>query len=183
MFRLRKQDFGEIRHYGGISPAWPIAYEDLEPYYTKAEQLYHVHGERGADPTEPPTSGDYPYPPVSHESRIQQLNNDFRRLGLNPFHVPLGVMLNEQNYRVSTCIRCNTCDGHPCLVIAKSDAQVVCVDPAIKCPNVTLLTNAHVERLEILAVHGELLNWPKTGHFGGPVRMPRWAMLSSFWFI
>jgi len=148
LFRLRKEDFGEIRHYGGISPSWPIDYEDLEPYYTKAEHLYHVHGERGVDPTEPPTSADYPYPPVSHESRIQQLNDDFRRLGLNPFHVPLGIMLNEQNYRVSTCIRCNTCDGHPCLVNAKSDAQVVCVDPAIQYPNVTLLTNTHVGRLE-----------------------------------
>src|SRR5207247_2068415 len=140
LFRLRKEDFGEIRHYGGISPSWPIDYEDLEPYYTKAEHLYDVHGERGVDPTEPPTSADYPYPPVSHESRIQQLNDDFRRLGLNPFHVPLGIMLNEQNYRVSTCIRCNTCDGHPCLVNAKSDAQVVCVDPAIQYPHLTLLT-------------------------------------------
>ena len=89
LFRLRKEDFGEIKHHGGLSPAWPISYEDLESYYTKAEQLYQVHGERGVDPTEPPASGPYPFPPVSHELRIQQLSDDFARVGLKPFHVPL----------------------------------------------------------------------------------------------
>ncbi len=73
LFRLRREDFGEVRHYDGISPAWPITYEELEPYYTKAEQMYHVHGLRGQDPTEPPASGPYPCPPLSHEPRIQQL--------------------------------------------------------------------------------------------------------------
>ena len=148
LFRLRKEDFGEIRHHGGISPAWPISYEDLEPYYLKAEHLYHVHGERGVDPTEPPASGPYPYPPVSHEPRMQRLRDDFARLGLKPFHVPLGVQLDEQNRQTSKCIRCDTCDGFPCLIQAKSDAQVICVDPALAYRNVTLLTNSCVERLE-----------------------------------
>jgi choline dehydrogenase-like flavoprotein len=148
LFRLRKEDFGEIKHSGGISPAWPISYQDMEPYYTQAERLYHVHGQRGEDPTDPLASGPYPYPPVSHEPRIQQLSDDFARLGLRPFHTPLGVMLDEQNPHKSRCIRCDTCDGHPCLVYAKSDAQVLCVDPALEHPNVTLLTNAYVSRLE-----------------------------------
>jgi choline dehydrogenase-like flavoprotein len=148
LFRLRREDFGEVKHWGGISPAWPIAYEDLEPYYTRAEQLYHVHGERGVDPTDPPAGAPYPHPPVTHEPRIQQLADDWARLGRRPFHVPLGVMLDEANPRTSRCIRCGTCDGHPCLVSAKSDAQVVCVDPALEHPNVTLVTGARVTRLE-----------------------------------
>ncbi len=148
LFRLRQKDFGELRHHGGVSPAWPISYDELEPYYTQAEELYQVHGERGVDPTEPPARSPYKYPVVSHEPRIQQLSDDFKRLGLNPFHVPLGIMLDEKNARTSRCIRCDTCDGHPCLVYAKSDAQVVCVDPALRQPNVSLLTNAVVERLE-----------------------------------
>ncbi len=148
LFRLRKEDFGEIRHHGGVSPAWPISYEDLEPYYLQAERLYHVHGERGVDPSDPPASGPYPHPPVRHEPRIQQLSEDFARLGLRPFHVPLGIRLDETNPRASACIRCDTCDGFPCLVDAKSDAQVLCVDPALRHPNVSLLTNAYVERLE-----------------------------------
>jgi choline dehydrogenase-like flavoprotein len=162
LFRLRKEDFSEIRHHGGISPAWPITYEDLEPYYLQAERLYHVHGERGEDPTEPTSSGPYPHAAVSHEPRIQHLADDFARQGLKPFHVPLGVKLDEKNPQVSACIRCNTCDGFPCLVSAKSDAQVCAVDPALAHANVALLTNAYVARLEtnlsgraVTAVHVE----------------------------
>src|SRR5688572_11203766 len=147
LFRFRKQDFGQIRHHGGISPAWPISYSELEPYYTEAENLYRVHGNRGEDPTEPAASAPYPYPAVSHEPRIQQLSDDLGALGCKPFHVPLGVMLNEKDSRKSSCIRCATCDGHPCLVNAKSDAQLCAIDPALENPNVTLLTNAFVTKL------------------------------------
>jgi choline dehydrogenase-like flavoprotein len=151
LFRLRREDFGEIKHWGGVSPAWPISYEELEPYYTRAEHLYQVHGKRGVDPTDPPASAPYLHGPVSHEPRIQQLSDDFGRMGLRPFHVPLGVMLDEKDPHASRCIRCDTCDGHPCLVSAKADAQVVCVDPALAHPNATLLTGAHVTRLETSA--------------------------------
>jgi choline dehydrogenase-like flavoprotein len=151
LFRLRREDFGELTHDGGVSPAWPITYEELEPYYTEAEHLYQVHGERGEDPTEPPTSGPYRYPAVSHEPRLEQLSEDFRRAGLHPFHTPLGIMLNERDRPRSRCIRCGTCDGHPCLVRAKSDAHVVCVEPALDFPTVTLLTHAYVTRLETSA--------------------------------
>ena len=158
LFRLRKEDFGELRHQGGVSPPWPIAYDELEPYYLKAENLYHVHGERGADPTEPVASGPYQYPPVSHEPRMQQLSDDFARSGLKPFHVPLGVQLDEKDSHASKCIRCETCDGFPCLVHAKSDAQVVCVEPALQYAGVKLLTNAYVERLETSPTGREIRN-------------------------
>ncbi|HEX9895831.1 MAG TPA: GMC family oxidoreductase, partial [Gemmatimonadales bacterium] len=148
LFRMRREDFGEVRHHGGISPAWPISYEELEPYYLEAEHLYQVHGRRGADPTEPAASGPYLHPPVSHEPRIQQLHEDLAGLGLHPFHVPLGIQLDEAHPRRSPCIRCSTCDGFPCLIGAKSDAQTLCVDPALEHPNVSLLTNALVTRLE-----------------------------------
>jgi choline dehydrogenase-like flavoprotein len=148
LFRLRERDFGELRHHGGLSPAWPVSYAEMEPYYTEAERLYHVHGERGVDPTDPWSSGPYAHQPVSHEPRIQKLHDDLARCGLRPFHVPLGIMLDEARPGQSACLRCNTCDGFPCLVKAKSDAQVVCVEPALKWPNVTLLTNAKALRLE-----------------------------------
>jgi choline dehydrogenase-like flavoprotein len=147
LFRLREQDFGEIRHHGGVSPAWPIRYDDLEPYYGEAERIYHVHGARGEDPTEPRAGTPYPHPAVSHEPRMQTLSDDFARAGLKPFHVPLGIMLNEKDPHHSRCIRCSTCDSFPCLVSAKSDAQVCALDPALESPNVTLLTGARVLRL------------------------------------
>src|SRR5216110_4055661 len=96
LFRLREQDFGEIKHYGGISPEWPISYDELEPYYAQAERIYHVHGHGGEDPTEPRRTGGYPFPAVSHEPRIQQLSDDFARLGLKPLHTPLGIMLMKK---------------------------------------------------------------------------------------
>jgi choline dehydrogenase-like flavoprotein len=141
LYRMREQDFGELRHCTGISPAWPIPYEEMEPYYTKAEELYQVHGERGEDPTEPAASAPYPYPPVTHEPRIQALSDAFASLGLHPFHAPCGVMLDESNMPYSPCIRCSTCDGFPCLVHAKSDAETLGVRPALEYDNVTLLTN------------------------------------------
>src|SRR5213594_2842042 len=147
LFRLRKADFGEIRHHGVVSPAWPISYDEIEPYYTKAEYLYQVHGKRGVDPTEPWASAPYRFPAVQHEPRIQQLHDDLTANGLRPFHVPLGIMLDESDPQKSRCIRCETCDGFPCLIHAKSDAQVICVDLALAHPNVTLVTNARVTRL------------------------------------
>ena len=147
LFRLRKEDFSDIQHHGGISPAWPISYDELEPYYAVAEKLYHVHGTRGEDPTEPARSGDYPYPAVSHEPRLQHLANDFAEAGARPFHTPLGIQIDEKNPTESKCLRCNTCDGFPCLVHAKSDAEVVAVRPALRYPNVTLVTDGKVERL------------------------------------
>src|SRR5215471_7910026 len=148
LYRLRKKDFEELREYDGISPAWPIRYEDMEPYYTQAEQMYQVHGIRGVDPTEPPASAPYPYPPVSHEPRIQQLFDDLHAAGYHPFQAPCGIMLNEQNMAYSTCIRCRTCDGFPCLVHAKSDAEVLGVRPALQFSDVTLLRNSKVLKLK-----------------------------------
>jgi choline dehydrogenase-like flavoprotein len=148
LLRFRQTDFGEVRHHGGVSPAWPLSYEEFAPYYTKAEYLYHVHGQRGTDPTEPPADAPYCFPAVRHEPRIQELSDDLERLGHHPFPLPVGIMLDEEAPQKSRCIRCNTCDGFPCLVNAKADAQVVCVDPALEHPNVTLLTHAHVSRLE-----------------------------------
>ncbi|MFI1967242.1 GMC oxidoreductase [Streptomyces pathocidini] len=152
LFRLRPRDFGEIRHHDGVSPAWPLDYGDFEPYYTQAEHLYFVHGRHGEDPTGGPVSAPYAYPPVEHEPRIQRLSDDLEKQGLHPFHLPIGVRLTQDAYgratRTSTCIRCDRVDGFPCLVEGKSDAHVVCVDPALAHENVELVTNAHVRRLE-----------------------------------
>lgn len=151
LLRLRERDFGEIRHQDGLSPAWPLPYEVFEPYYGEAEQLFHVHGLRGEDPCEPPSSGPFPYPPVSHEPAIQTLHDGLEREGLSPFHLPLGILLDEQDGKAtptSTCIRCDTFDGFPCPLNGKADAQVMCVDPALRShPNLTLMTHAYVARL------------------------------------
>ena len=148
LMRLRERDFGEVRHAGGLSPAWPISYADLAPFYREAEAMYRVRGLRGADPLEPPETEPYPHPAIAHEPRIQQLHDDLERQGLRPFPLPLGVMRDEADPAKSKCVRCATCDGFPCLVRAKADAEIVGIDPALEHANVTLVTDALVTRLE-----------------------------------
>ncbi|MEO8847237.1 MAG: GMC family oxidoreductase [Casimicrobiaceae bacterium] len=151
LFRLRERDFGEVVHAGGVSPAWPLGYDVFEPYYTEAEKLFHVHGQRGEDPLEPWASGPYPHPPVSHEPKIAELSDHLRGIGLRPFHLPLGILLDEKDGKTtptSICIRNSYFDGFPCPLNGKADAQVICIDPMLaKHPNVTLMTNAYVSRL------------------------------------
>ena len=151
LFRLRERDFGDVVHAGGVSPAWPLGYDVFEPYYTEAERLFHVHGERGEDPLEPWASAPYPHEPVSHEPKIAELADNLRGIGLHPFHLPLGILLDEKKGKptpTSTCMRCSFFDGFPCLLNGKADAQVICIDPMLAAhPNVTLLTNAYVSKL------------------------------------
>src|SRR3954451_22847644 len=148
LYRLRPQDFGELEHHDGMSPAWPLSYDDLEPWYSQAEWLYQVHGNSGEDPTEGFRSKPYPWPAVSHEPRIQQLSDDLEKAGYHPFHAPCGILLDEADRNRSACIRCTWCDSYPCMVHAKSDAETIAVRPILDRPNVTLLVNAEVERLE-----------------------------------
>jgi choline dehydrogenase-like flavoprotein len=147
LYRLRAEDFGKLQHHDGLSPRWPIGYDELEPYYMLAEERYQVHGARGEDPTEPPSSGPYPFPAVCHEPRIQKLSDDLAALGHHPFHAPCGVMLNEANMPYSNCMRCANCDGFPCIVHAKSDAEVLGIRPALEHDNVELMIEAEVVRL------------------------------------
>jgi choline dehydrogenase-like flavoprotein len=148
LYRLRPADFGELRHVDGVSPAWPLSYDDFEPWYSAAEQLYQVHGNDGEDPTEGHRSQRYPQPAVSHEPRIQQISDELAKEGYQPFHAPCGILLDEASRPRSTCIRCAWCDGYPCLVHAKSDAEVIAVRPVLGQPNVTLVTGAEVTKLE-----------------------------------
>ena len=152
LLRFRERDFEAIEHADGISPEWPLKYEVFEPYYAQAERLFHVHGERGEDPTEPPASTPFPHEAVAHEPRIQALHDSLAARGLHPFHLPLGVLLDQKDglpTRSSTCIRCDAFDGFPCPLDGKADAQVVCIDPMLAAhPNATLLRRALVTRLE-----------------------------------
>jgi choline dehydrogenase-like flavoprotein len=147
--RMRPSDFGEVRHAGGVSPAWPISYEELEPYYTEAEHLWRVRGARGADPTEGPASAPYRYPAIRHEARVRELVDGFAKAGARPFPLPLGLLLDDESPGRDGCVRCDTCDGFPCLVKGKADAQGICVEPALAHPNVRLLTGARATRLEL----------------------------------
>jgi choline dehydrogenase-like flavoprotein len=145
--RMRENDFGELKHQGGISPGWEFSYQDFEPYYTRAESLFKIHGQKGEDLTEPPMSAEYPFPALPHEPRIQEVADDLQKLGLHPHHLTLAVDRNVEAPEHSPCIRCATCDPYPCKIDAKMDAQKACVDPATEYNNVELKINALVTKL------------------------------------
>ena len=143
LYRLRREDFQAIEHIDGVSPAWPIDYEALAPYYDRAERMYHVHGAHGTDPTEP-ARGPFPYPPVPHSAGMQRIVEALQKQGLHPSPLPLGVINPGQE---GGCRLCNTCNSFACRIHAKSDAEVCGVIPALEHSNTTLWTNATAQRL------------------------------------
>ncbi|MDJ1113264.1 GMC oxidoreductase [Microbacterium dauci] len=142
--RFRERDFEATEHTDGLSPAWPFKYADLEPYYAQAEELLRVHGTSGEDPTEPWRSSAFPFPALEHEPYIADLADRLRGLGVSPAANAMGVDLRPGGL----CIRCSTCDGFPCLLGAKSDAETCAVDPALATGNLRLLTGVRIDRLE-----------------------------------
>ncbi|MGE0704044.1 MAG: GMC family oxidoreductase [Vicinamibacterales bacterium] len=143
LYRLRREDFQAVEHEDGISPAWPIDYEELAPYYDRAERLYHVHGATGDDPTEPPRNP-YPFPAIQHAPRVAEVVESLRALGLHPSPLPLGLIRPDEP---GGCVLCRTCNSFPCFIHAKSEADVCCVRPALARPTVTLWTHSLVRRL------------------------------------
>ncbi len=142
--RFRSEDFEALEHEGGTSPAWPLSYEELEPYYEIAEKLFFVHGSAGEDPCEPPRASPYPYPALPHEPAIAQLCEKLRAQGLHPYSLPMAVDWHEGG----SCIRCMTCDGFPCKLHAKGDAERCLLRPALEYAGIELWT--HTRALRIL---------------------------------
>jgi len=143
LYRLRREDFQAVEHIEGISPAWPIDYDTLAPYYDRAERLYQVRGERGTDPTEPPR-GPFPYPAVPHANGMAVIVDQLKAQGLHPSALPLGLLrVGEPD----GCVLCNTCNSFACKLHAKSEADIVAVRPVLQRENVTLWTNARARRL------------------------------------
>ena len=175
LFRLRAEDFGILHHKDGVSPAWPLTYADFEPYYTRAEELFAAHGHlnddlTSPDPTEPFHSKPYPFPALPSEPRMQAIHDDVKKLGYHPFPVPLGLKRNTADPIESKCIRCDTCDGYPCLVHAKSDSDINCIRQIMHLPNVTLVTEAKVTKI-VTNTAGTAVTSVEVQH-NGPVDAP-----------
>src|SRR6187200_1074185 len=119
LYRLRREDFEDTEHADGVSPAWPISYDTLAPYYDRAEELYHVHGQHGVDPTDPPR-GPFPYPPIAHQPRMAEIVEQLRAQGLHPSPLPLGLLRPGEP---GGCQLCDTCNSFPCKIGAKGDAE------------------------------------------------------------
>jgi choline dehydrogenase-like flavoprotein len=166
LYRLRREDFDAVEHRDGLSPAWPIDYDMLAPYYDRAERLFHVRGQHGVDPTEPPR-GPYPYEAVPHAPGMAAIVEQLRGLGLHPSPLPLGLLRPGE---ADGCILCNTCNSFVCRIHAKSEADICAVRPALRRPNVTLWTNARARRL-IMDGRGEKIEAVEVERNGQQVRV------------
>jgi choline dehydrogenase-like flavoprotein len=164
--RLRERDFTAVAHLDGISPGWPFAYAELEPYYAQAERVYRVHGTTGEDPCEPWRSTPFPYPALEHEPYVAQLATRLRALGVSPCANAMGVDVRPGG----GCELVATCDGFPCLRAAKSDAEVCALDPALASGRARLETGVRVRRL-VTGSRGRRIDHLLADSSAGPVRV------------
>lgn len=142
LMRYRAEDFSPLKHMGGTAPGWPMSYDEFEPDYQAAEEMYQVRGALGEDPTEPHHSRPYAFPPVPHEPDMVDLCNRLKAQGLHPGALPLGVDIDL--WLKGGAI---TFDGFPNTRGGKMDAETIGLAAALKYPNVTLITGAKVTRL------------------------------------
>lgn len=143
MFRFRERDFEQVEHEQGVSPAWPVRYADLEPWYAQAERHFAVRGASGTDPTEPPRSAPYPHPPVPHEPVMAEIERRLVGQGLQPFPMPTAIDFGSEG----RCLRCANCDAVPCRIDAKGDAEIRLLRPALAASNIQLRSGVFVDRL------------------------------------
>lgn len=143
LIRYRKEDFAEMEHFGGVSPAWPFPYEEFEPWYSKAEQLFRVRGTLGEDPTEPYHSQPYAFPPVPDEAPIARVRAELKAQGLHPASLPLGIDIDAWLGDGKT-----PWDAFPNTGLGKMDAESAALAEALEDENIRLETGAMVERLE-----------------------------------
>jgi choline dehydrogenase-like flavoprotein len=151
--RFRRQDFERTPMQDGFSQGWPFGYEEMEPYYTRAEELYRVHGRLGEDPTEPKHSEDFPFPALEHEPDIERFSDSLRAQGLHPYHTPNGLEVANQAEREEE----RASDGTPSFADRKSDAWNRLLKPALDTDErIRLLTELRITRL-IAAERGNRL--------------------------
>jgi choline dehydrogenase-like flavoprotein len=166
MFRLRQRDFEDVEHKGGVSPAWPIQYSDLAPYYDEAERIFRVHGDDSQDKTSPRGGAAYPFPSVASEPIVEKMAQSFRSQGLSPSAIPLAV----NSGAAGSCILCKTCDGFPCKIAQKNDAETCGVEPAQATGRVDLLSRAFARRL-LTSPNGKVIISVEVEHDGETKRL------------
>ena len=116
---------------------WPISYEDLEPFYSKAEWEIGISGQAGANPFDPPRSKPYPLPPLPMDRVGEAFARGARKLGLHPFPLPLAILSQPYDGRPE-CIRCLYCERFQCEVNAKSGMHATMIPKALATGNCEL---------------------------------------------
>lgn len=143
LYRYRAEDFGVMEHMEGATPGWPFTYDEIEPWYGKAERLYQVRGALGDDPTEPLHSSPYPYPAIADEPSLAVVRDRLKRQGIKASSLPIAIDIEAWLARAHT-----PWDAFPDTFTGKIDAETGPLHKALAFDNVTLLTGARVLRFE-----------------------------------
>ena len=168
MLRFRARDFDAVEHRDGVSPAWPISYADIEPYYDEAERLYSTHGTAGIDPFEPPRARPYGFPGIANEAPLQAVVDRIAGQGLRPFPQPSAIRMPP----IGACVRCSSCDAYPCRYGAKADAEISAIEPALRTGRARLATRTLAGRL-LLTPDGRRIDGVETVDGEGSLRVLR----------
>jgi choline dehydrogenase-like flavoprotein len=161
-WRFHPLDFRMASTYGvpeGSSLAdWPISYDDLAPWYDRAEWAIGVAGTPGGDPNGGPRTRDFPMPAVPPEASHKVLKRGANRLGLKTFTPPLLLNSVPRDGRAA-CIQCGSCIGFPCPSDAKNGTQNTVLRRALETGNLTVVTGAVCDRIvtndagKVIGVH------------------------------
>src|SRR5215510_2166164 len=151
-WRFHPEDFRERSLLGPIPGAdlrdWPIGYDDLEPYYSKAEWELGISGLGGSNPFDGPRSKPYPLPPMPVKSSGVLFERAAKRLGLHPFPAPLAVL--SQPYRGRpACVHCGFCESFGCEIGAKSSTLAALIPTAVKTGRCEVRPNSYVRKIEV----------------------------------
>src|SRR5215470_11183791 len=151
-WRFHPEDFRERSVLGAIPGAdlrdWPISYDDLEPYYTKAEWDLGISGLGGSNPFDGPRSKPYPLPPMPVKSSGVLFERAAKKLGLHPFPAPVAVI--SQSYRGrAACVHCGFCESFGCEIGAKSSTLAALIPTAVKTGRCEIRANSYVRKIEV----------------------------------
>lgn len=150
-WRFHRDDFRMASLYGvpdGSSLVdWPIGYDDLAPWYERAEWEIGVSGQGASHRHEGPRARDYPMPPLPDSIASPVLRRGAEALGIATTRPPLAINSVARDGR-NACIGCGSCVGFPCPSDAKNGTQNTMVKRALATGRCTLVTGAMVLRVE-----------------------------------
>ena len=149
-WRYLPQDFRMRSTYGAPQGSsledWPISYDDLEPFYEKAEYEIGISGDYSGTPFHGPRRRPLPMPPLPPGREWEILEPAAKRLGLHPFHIPMARNSVPYNGR-GPCMRCRWCCGFACEVDAKNGSQNTVIPIALNTGNCELRTECMVKEI------------------------------------
>ncbi len=151
LHRMHPDDFRLKSKYGEIEGAnvvdWPISYEEMEPYYLKAEEIIGISGKYEKHPFEPPRStADFAQPPTNENAVVKLLDKSCRNLDIAPLVTPRAVLSRDKGHR-SACYYSNFCGSYGCSSGAKGSSREALLMPALASGNLTLMSNTYVKSL------------------------------------